>query len=121
MIKKKTLNLSVPEPLIEQFNIACRQYGHGKQKGMVLSAALLMFLRADPAEQGECLKQIATAQITAGVDDLVEQIQQEQAGAVLRRVGSSSANKAAKRAGKSVHKRTRLPGADDLKKRARKS
>ena len=124
MNRKKTLNLSVPEELLHQFDTVCKQYGHAKQKGMVLSAALLMFLRSDPAEQGECLKQIATAQITHGIEALVEQIQQEQADTVIRRIGNQTAttkHKAAKRASKSVHRRTKLPDIDDLKKQARKS
>ncbi len=124
MARKKTLNLSVPAEILNEFDAVCRHYGHAKQKGMVLSAALLMFLRADPKEQGECLKGIATAQITAGEQTLLERIRREQADAVAARLAAAPrkpARKAAKRAGKSVHARKSVPDLTNVSKRVRKS
>ncbi len=47
-------------------------YGHAKQKGLVLSAAMLMFLEADPSEQGKALERIMIADVRNGVDTLIE-------------------------------------------------
>lgn len=60
---KKTVNLTVPQPLLAPFDAVCARYGHGKQKGMVLSAAILMFLEAEEARQAAFVKRIAVAQI----------------------------------------------------------
>ena len=78
MAKKKTINLAVPTELLDEFNRVCQQYGHAKQKGQVLSAAMLMFLRADPSEQGRCLEDVVGADITAGVARMIERSKREQ-------------------------------------------
>ncbi|MFA9477610.1 hypothetical protein ACERK3_04805 [Phycisphaerales bacterium AB-hyl4] len=78
MPRKKTINLAIPEPLLEEFNEVCRHYGHAKQKGLVLSAAILMFLEADPAEQGESLERILISDVRAGVDSMIHRAKQEQ-------------------------------------------
>jgi hypothetical protein len=62
-VAKKTVNLSVSEEILHRFNQICGRYGHGKQKGMVLSAAILMFLEADSALQAEFVKRIAVASV----------------------------------------------------------
>lgn len=70
MKPKKTLNLAVPQELHKEFNAACATYGHGKQKGMVLSAAILMFLRATPQQQGAYLHEIMAADIADSVKNM---------------------------------------------------
>jgi len=79
MPRKKTINLAVPEPLLQEFNEVCAHYGHAKQKGLVLSAAILAFLESDPAEQGKALERIMIADVRSGVDMLVQRARAEQA------------------------------------------
>jgi len=123
MIEKKTLNLTVPASLLAEFDQVCRHYGHGKQKGMVLSAAILMFLKADPVEQGRCLKELAAAQIDTGVETMIRRCRAERAekacarnGEQTSQIGGGPAQKplAAKEAQDSVHVITKLPTLDDL-------
>lgn len=78
MREKRTINLAVPEDLLEQFTEICAVYGHGKQKGMVLSAAILMFLKADPRAQGRCLEEVLQADVSQGVERLLERVRIEQ-------------------------------------------
>lgn len=87
MASKKTINLAIPVPLLDEFNELCRHYGHGKQKGMVLSAAILMFLEAHPAEQGCALERVLVADVRSGVDNLIAKAREEQA---RRLAGASS-------------------------------
>ena len=89
--KKKTINLAVPADLLEQFNEVCGHYGHGKQKGAVLSAAMLMFLRADPESQGRCLEDIVTADIEQGVQAMLERARIEQGLRIATRRASERA------------------------------
>ena len=67
MPPKRTINLSIDEDLLQRFNEACSAYGHGKQKGLVLSAAIRMFLDADPRDQGAYLEAIFRDDIDKGV------------------------------------------------------
>jgi hypothetical protein len=85
MARKKPINLSVPAELLDEFYTVCRHYGHGKQKGQVLSAAMLMFLRADPEEQGRCLEQVVSADITEGVAQMIERARKEQGLRIAKR------------------------------------
>ncbi|MEX0746208.1 MAG: hypothetical protein WD118_11455 [Phycisphaeraceae bacterium] len=85
MARKKTINLAIPEPLLAEFNDVCRHYGHAKQKGLVLSAAILLFLEADPAEQGEALERILIADVRAGVDTMIARARNEQVGRIEAR------------------------------------
>jgi antitoxin component of RelBE/YafQ-DinJ toxin-antitoxin module len=78
MSTKKSVNLAIPEDLLEEFSQVCKKYGHAKQKGMVLSAAMLMFLKADPQEQGRCLEEVAVADIARGVKAMIERAKAEQ-------------------------------------------
>lgn len=96
MASKKTINLAIPVPLLNEFNEVCSHYGHGKQKGMVLSAAILMFLEAHPAEQGRALERILIADVRSGVDALIDKARQEQA----RRLASPSPSDETDTAGK---------------------
>ncbi len=92
MAKKKTINLTIPEDLLTEFNTVCQQYGHAKQKGQVLSAAILMFLRADPEAQGRCLEDIVGADITAGVAKMIDRAKREQGLRIATREATSQAN-----------------------------
>ena len=92
MPRKKTINLAVPESLLEEFNEVCAHYGHAKQKGLVLSAAILMFLEADPAEQGKALERIMIADVRSGVASLIERARTEQARRVEDRRRDEEAN-----------------------------
>lgn len=126
MAKKKTINLAVPTELLDEFNRVCQQYGHVKQKGQVLSAAMLMFLRADPAEQGRCLEDVVGADITAGVARMIERSKREQGLRIATReatqTGQSQAQnpqtdaqprqQAAKKATESQHGLRDLPNVD---------
>jgi hypothetical protein len=91
MAQKKPLNLSVPAELLDEFYAVCEHYGHAKQKGQVLSAALLMFLRSDPAEQGRCLEQIVSAEINAGVSQMLDRARKEQGLRVATREAAEHA------------------------------
>ncbi|MEX0885017.1 MAG: hypothetical protein WD009_01140 [Phycisphaeraceae bacterium] len=122
MARKKTINLAIPEALLAEFNEVCRHYGHAKQKGMVLSAAMLMFLEADPARQGEVLERILIADVRSGVESMVERARVEQARAIAQRDAESAAGaapaapplrRAAKPAGRSRHGLPRREGAGD--------
>ena len=79
MKPKRTINLTIPQPLLEEFNGVCAQYGHGKQKGLVLSAAILMFIRADPRAQGQCIEELIKAEVAEGVQRMLERVRREQA------------------------------------------
>lgn len=89
MARKKTINLAVPEPLLYEFNEVCAHYGHAKQKGLVLSAAVLMFLEADPVDQGKALERIMIADVRSGVDSLIERARSEQARRIELRQGEA--------------------------------
>ena len=130
---KKTINLAVPIDLMDQFNELCRNYGHGKQKGMVLSAAILMFIRSDPQTQGQFLQEIATIEIEAGVKKMMQRTHHN---SDLHLAGTEPTNppptesahtkptrqqkpkkqaKAAKRAGKAKRAIKKLPNLDDFR------
>jgi len=89
MTVKKTVNLAIPTDLARRFDAICGQFGHGKQKGMVLGAAILMFLAAPPPRQGEYVKRLAVADIDLGVRRL--QAQPALARPALRRAAKQVA------------------------------
>ncbi len=62
-LRKKTINLTVPRDLADAFDGVCGRYGHGKQKGMVLSAAILMFMEASAEQQAAYVKRLAVAEV----------------------------------------------------------
>lgn len=99
---KQAMNLTVPQPLADAFYAVCDTYGHGKQKGMILSAAILMFLEADPKTQGAYLKAVTGAEIDQGVREMETKSAKPHAIAGRPRM-------AAKHAGKSVHALYALP------------
>ena len=130
MAQKKTLNLTVPVEILAEFDEVCRHYGHAKQKGMVLSAAILMFLEADPVAQGECLKEIATAQITSGVEQMIERSHQRLGRAIgvqqtqrmrADAVAGEESRLAAKEADDPIHVVTKLPTLPGLDESARRT
>ena len=72
MIERKAINLTVPADLAEQFDAVCAAYGHGKQKGMVLAAAMRMFMDAEPMHQGRVMQQVMQQQIELGMETVQE-------------------------------------------------
>lgn len=96
MPRKPTINLALPETLLVRFNELCRTYGHNKQKGQILSAALLMFLEADPREQAEWIDAVRLAETEAGMRDLLERIRLSQSKRVADNDASSRPARAAK-------------------------
>ncbi|MCC7406623.1 MAG: hypothetical protein IT442_01030 [Phycisphaeraceae bacterium] len=102
-MRKKTLNLAVPAELLADFNRVCALYGHGKQKGMVLSAALLMFLEAPASEQVSFVRRAALAEVDAAASRLgiVGQVEARSLGTNASPAPLS--RKAAKHARPSIH------------------
>ncbi|MEX1016148.1 MAG: hypothetical protein WD534_11910 [Phycisphaeraceae bacterium] len=78
------MNLTVPAELAERFETICKTYGHGKQKGVVLSAAILMYLGADPQKQGEMLREVIKSDISQGVDRMIERARANNASTTKR-------------------------------------
>jgi hypothetical protein len=78
MRSRKTINLAVPADLAEQFDAICGVYGHGKQKGLVLAAAMLMFLEAHPEAQGEAIERVFQADVAQGVKQMLDRARAEQ-------------------------------------------
>lgn len=105
---KKTLNLAVPAELLANFNRVCALYGHGKQKGMVLSAALLMFLEAPAEEQVGFVRRAALAEVDAAASRLGIVGQAGMAAPQASVTPSPPQRKAAKHARPSVHGLDRL-------------
>lgn len=83
--KKRNLNLAIEPAFYDSFHRVALAYGHVKQKGDVLAAALLMFVEADPVTQASYLKRIASARIDDGVTELVEEAKLNQARAIAAR------------------------------------
>lgn len=100
MSRKKTINLAIPESLLGEFNEVCRHYGHAKQKGLVLSAAILLFLEADPSEQGDALERILIADVRDGVDSMIMRAKQEQIERIESREAPADSPRLAKAAKK---------------------
>ncbi|MEX0653110.1 MAG: hypothetical protein WD534_14370 [Phycisphaeraceae bacterium] len=116
MSRKKTINLAVPEPLLAEFNEVCRHYGHAKQKGLVLSAAILLFLEADPSEQGDALERILIADVRNGVDSMITRAKKEQIERIQTRETPAETPRLAKAAKKARPARKpvrRLPNPSD--------
>jgi len=78
MQRKPTINLAIPETLLNEFNAVCRAYGHNKQKGQVLSAALMMFLEADPRDQGFWVEEVMRADVAQGIEQLLDKVRKQQ-------------------------------------------
>ena len=74
--RKQTVSFSVHQELAERFREATREY-YGRL-GMCFSAAMLMFLEADPKTQGEFLKRVFDAELNNEVDATIEAAKAEQ-------------------------------------------
>ena len=69
MPQKRPISFRVHPALAERFQEAAGPY-YGKL-GACFGAALLMFLEADPKEQGEFLKRVYDAEISDEVEDAI--------------------------------------------------
>ncbi|MCC7205343.1 MAG: hypothetical protein IT441_09710 [Phycisphaeraceae bacterium] len=107
-MQKKTLNLAVPAELLADFNRVCALYGHGKQKGMVLSAAVLMFLEAPASDQVNFVRRAAMAEVDAAASRLGIVGQAGMPSSQADVSPASPQRKAAKHARPSVHGLDRL-------------
>ncbi|MEM8782291.1 MAG: hypothetical protein AAGE65_05470 [Planctomycetota bacterium] len=127
MNRKPTINLAVDPKVLASFERTAAVYGHGKQKGLVLTAALLHFLEADPREQARCVEEAIRADLNAGTAKLLAEARRRQAyataqrdaseGAGLKLVGGTPPTKprrAAKKRGASRKSIKRLPSFEDL-------
>lgn len=73
---KQGVNFSVHRELAERFREATREY-YGKL-GLCFSAALIMFLEADPKVQGEFIKRAFEAEVDDEMLAVIEQAKSEQ-------------------------------------------
>lgn len=73
---KQGVNFSVHRDLADRFREATREY-YGKL-GLCFSAALLMFLEADPEVQGQYIKRVFDAETDDEVEAVIEQAKAEQ-------------------------------------------
>lgn len=87
--RKPTINLAVDPGVLSAFERVAGTYGHGKQKGLVLTAAMLHFLEADPGEQARCVEAVMRAELAHGSAKLVAEAKRRQAYAVGLRDGRS--------------------------------
>ena len=83
MARKDTINVVTHPVIADAFREAAKSYDG--RLGMCLSAAMLMFMQADPESQGDFLKRVFEAQIRDEVDTLLEKIRAEQATKVKAR------------------------------------
>jgi len=79
------MNLAVPVTLAEKFDSVAQRYGNAKQKGLSLSAALLMFIEAHPQEQVDHIKRVRDAELQDLVDEMVQEALRRQSKAVASR------------------------------------
>jgi hypothetical protein len=68
---KQGVNFSVHKDLVERFREATKDY-FGKL-GLCFSAAMLMFLEADPKTQGEYIKKMFDAEVNDEVDSVISE------------------------------------------------
>jgi len=73
---KQGVNFSVHRELADRFREATREY-YGKL-GLCFSAALLMFLEADPKVQGDFIKRVFDAEVDDEILAVIEQAKAEQ-------------------------------------------
>ena len=82
MPAKRTVSFRIQPQLEERFRQATSDY-YGKL-GLCFSAAIVMFLEADPKTQGEYIKRVFDAEVRDEVDAVLEAAKAEQ----LRRIKS---------------------------------
>ena len=83
MPQKSTLSFRVSPQLVTRFREATREY-YGKA-GVCFSAALLMFMEADPKSQGEFMKRILDAELNEEVEATVAMALERQAKRIRSR------------------------------------
>ncbi len=81
MVPKKKYNLTVPEPLVQLLEKGAKRVG-GKEKWLVVGAAIVMFSEASENDQNRQIRRIAEASLPGGSwSKLVQQIQAAHAAA----------------------------------------
>ncbi|MEO0965394.1 MAG: hypothetical protein AAFY08_09760 [Planctomycetota bacterium] len=94
MSDKRTINLAIPADLADEFDRVSAIFGHGKQKGLILAAAIRLFLDTPPERQGELIQAVFADEVSRGVR-------------AMRLGQSPPARKAAKKRGQSKKPFTR--------------
>jgi hypothetical protein len=72
MAEKEKLNVMTDAWIAEQFREAAKSYDN--RLGMCLSAAMLMFIKANPRTQGDFIRQVFDEQIREEVEALLHAI-----------------------------------------------
>jgi hypothetical protein len=80
MAKKVKFNVFVDEALARQFKVVSRIF-YGRS-GLCLSAAILQFLKLDPKEQADLIKQVFETEVADEMEAAVQTAKTEQ----LRRI-----------------------------------
>lgn len=80
---KRTISFRIHPQLDERFREATAQY-YGKV-GICFSAAILMFLEADPKTQGDYLKRVFDAEVNDEVEATIDAARGEQARRIKAR------------------------------------
>lgn len=65
--------------MVEELDEVASRFGHAKQQGVVLSAAVIALLRMTADEQMALVKSVASAEIADEVDRLIAEAKTEQA------------------------------------------
>jgi hypothetical protein len=83
MSEKEKLNVLADAWVAKRFRDAARSYDN--RLGMCLSAAMLMFIKADPRTQGEFIRQVFDQQVREEVDSLVQAVKEGRAAQTKQR------------------------------------
>lgn len=84
---KQGVNFSVHRDLADRFREATREY-YGKL-GLCFSAAMLMFLEADPQTQGQYIKKVFDAEVDDEIESAVQAAKEEQLKKIKAREDST--------------------------------
>ena len=87
------MNLNISARVAKQFRDVARRYDG--RIGLCASAALLMFLEADPREQGNYINKVFQLDLSEQVDETLRAVKEEQA----RRVEEHERNESTKSRG----------------------
>jgi hypothetical protein len=82
-MKKENVNIWVNRRLAQEFRKAAKAYFN--RLGMCYGAAMLMFLEADPATQGEYLKRVFHADVDDEVEEVLSAVKIEQSRRITSR------------------------------------
>jgi len=82
-MKKENVNVWVNRRLAQEFRTAAK--GYFSRLGMCFGAAMLMFLEADPATQGEYLKRVFHADIDDEVEEMLKAAKAERRNRIAGR------------------------------------